>query len=63
MLHAGGESVEISVKKGEWNSGSRLKVREREGVERCGASCCRGGMPKKSNKELSVETSESRGTG
>ncbi len=46
-----------------WNGGSRLKVREREGVERCGASCCRGGMPKKSNKELSVETSESRGTG
>ncbi len=46
-----------------WNGGSRLKVRETEGVERCGASCCRGGMPKKSNKELSVETSESRGTG
>ncbi len=46
-----------------WNGGPRLKVREREGVERCGASCCRGGMPKKSNKEWSVETSESRGTG
>ncbi len=46
-----------------WNGGSRLKVRERKGVKRCGASCCRGGMPKKSNKELSVEASESRGTG
>ncbi len=46
-----------------WNGGSRLKVREREGVERCGASCCRGGMPKKSNKGLSVETLELRVSG
>ncbi len=46
-----------------WNGESSLKVPEREGVERCGASCGRGGMPKKSNNEWSVETSESRVTG
>ncbi len=70
MLHSGGERRSViggdfgkKVRAERWNGGSRLKAGEREWAERCGASCCRGVMPKKSNRELSVETSESRGTG
>ncbi len=69
MLHSGGERRSVirgdfgkKVRVERWNGGSRLKARERMSGE-MQSLLLSWRYSKKSNKELSVETSESRVTG